>query len=314
MKKLTSMLNSPTKIACFATCIIVVAAIVLITTVQAGAKINENKVIGMDKGVNVALNDANVKLEDAKNLTSHYDTEDGNAVYEIKFTAGGYDYEYVIKASDGKILEADRDASNKTTSSSPSNKQESTETDVKDSASNNSTITAAKAKSIALNHAGISESNATFVTVEQDYEDGILVYEVEFYSENVEYDYEIDATTGAIRSFDKDIENYSIPSNKQESSSNNTSTKPSSNYIGIDKAKSIALNDAGVSASSVTFTKAKLDRDDGTKVYEIEFFTNEKEYEYEINATTGKIVDKDVEVNDDIAEHDDDDDDDEWDD
>ena len=77
---------------------------------------------------------------------------------------------------------------------------------------------------------------------------------------------------------------------------------PSSNYIGADKAKSIALKDAGLSSSSVTFTKAKLDREDGVRVYEIEFFTSDKEYEYEINASSGKIRDKDVEFNDDFDE------------
>ena len=153
----------------------------------------------------------------------------------------------------------------------------------------------------------------SFVKAEKDYEDGVLVYEVEFYSGNTEYDYEIKAATGEILSFDKDIENYTIPSNTSDNSGKNTtSSKPSSSYIGIDKAKSIALKDAGLSASSVTFTKAKLDREDGIRVYEIEFFTRDMEYEYEINATSGKIRDKDIEFNDDWD--DDDWDDDDWDD
>ena len=98
-------------------------------------------------------------------------------------------------------------------------------------------------------------------------------------------------SNGEIISYDKDIENYSIPSKNSGSSQT-----PSSNYIGADKAKSIALKDAGLSSSSVTFTKAKLDREDGVRVYEIE------EYEYEINASSGKIRDKDVEFNDDFDE------------
>ena len=104
-------------------------------------------------------------------------------------------------------------------------------------------------------------------------------------------------SNGEIISYDKDIENYSIPSKNSGSSQT-----PSSNYIGVDKAKSIALKDAGLSSSSVTFTKAKLDREDGVRVYEIEFFTSDKEYEYEINASSGKIRDKDVEFNDDFDE------------
>ena len=56
----------------------------------------------------------------------------------------------------------------------------------------------AKAKSIALNHAGVSESKAYDMDVELDDEDGKLVYEIEFKSGNMEYDYEIDAASGTI--------------------------------------------------------------------------------------------------------------------
>ena len=55
----------------------------------------------------------------------------------------------------------------------------------------------------------------------------------------------------------------------------------------------------------MTFTKAKLDREDGVRVYEIEFFTQDKEYEYEISATDGTIRSKDIERNDDFDDDDD---------
>lgn len=297
MKKITTMLNSPAKIAGFAVCAVLLIGLIVFGTIQASAGINENKTIGMDKGVNVALQDAGFKAENVSNLSAHYDTEDGTSVYEVSFTANGFDYEYVIKASNGKILEADRDAV-----------KESESKDVKaekpaksETASSEDGISLKEAKSIALKHAGISSSAATFVKTEKDYEDGIQVFEIEFYSGNTEYDYEIRVSNGEIISYDKDIENYSIPSKNSGSSQT-----PSSNYIGVDKAKSIALKDAGLSSSSVTFTKAKLDREDGVRVYEIEFFTSDKEYEYEINASSGKIRDKDIEFNDDF--------DDEWDD
>ena len=40
----------------------------------------------------------------------------------------------------------------------------------------------------------------------------------------------------------------------------------------------------------LTFTKAKLTTEDGIKVYDVEFRTTDTEYEYEINAKTGKII------------------------
>ena len=296
MKKITTVLNSPTKIALFAICCVLIISIVAFAAVQASAGVNANKTLGMDKGVNIALNDAGLRAEDVSDLSAHYDTEDGIAVYEVKFTSGGYEYDYQIKASDGTILEADRDALKQSgTNKTPAVKDKTEQTGA-DGAANNGKITKAKAKEIALAHAGVSASKATFVEVKLDKEDGVQVYEVEFYSGSTEYDYEIHAKTGEILSFDKDIEDFSIP---KKDTSGTEKTKPASDYIGVDKAKSIALNNAGLAASSVTFTKAKLDREDGVRVYEIEFCTSTKEYEYEINAKTGKILDKDVEALDD---------------
>ena len=72
-------------------------------------------------------------------------------------------------------------------------------------------ISADKAKKIALGDAKLAEKDVTFVKVELEFENNRLVYDVEFYSGNVEYDYDIDAVSGAIVSADKDIENYVIP-------------------------------------------------------------------------------------------------------
>ena len=69
-------------------------------------------------------------------------------------------------------------------------------------------------------------------------------------------------------------------------------------YIGANKAKEIALTHAGVSASKADFIKAKLDKDDGKRVYEVEFYQGTMEYEYTIDAYTGKILEWDMEYDD----------------
>ena len=63
----------------------------------------------------------------------------------------------------------------------------------------------------------------------------------------------------------------------------------------MDQAKSIALKHAGLSAAEVSFTKAKLEKDDGLRKYEIEFIKGSTEYEYEIDAATGSVLEYDVE-------------------
>ena len=63
----------------------------------------------------------------------------------------------------------------------------------------------------------------------------------------------------------------------------------------MGQATSIALKHAGLSAAEVSFTKAKLEKDDGLRKYEIEFIKGSTEYEYEIDAATGSVLEYDVE-------------------
>lgn len=153
-------------------------------------------------------------------------------------------------------------------------------------------ISADKAKKIALGDAKLAEKDVTFVKVELELEDNKLVYDVEFYSGNVEYDYDIDAVSGAIVSADRDIENYVIPAQP----SAEAPTKAQASEISVEKAKQIALSHAGV--GSARFTKAKIDYENGVKVYEIEFKVGNMEYEYDINVVNGAIVSSSAEIDD----------------
>ena len=69
-------------------------------------------------------------------------------------------------------------------------------------------------------------------------------------------------------------------------------TEKVSESIDMETAKEIALKDAGVSAEAISYSSAKLDWDDGRQVYEVDFFVNEIEYEYEILASSGSILKK----------------------
>ncbi len=168
--------------------------------------------------------------------------------------------------------------------------------------SNNGVITKKKAREIALKDAGLKESEVIFVEQKLDSEKGKKVYEIEFYHDSTEYDYEIDANTGKILSSDLDIEDYDIPveSKKNETSSKNNST--SQNVIGVDKAKKAALQVAGVKSADAKFSKTELDNDDGKKYYEIEFKAKGYEYDYKIDAKSGAVLKSDKEKDDDYVE------------
>ena len=68
----------------------------------------------------------------------------------------------------------------------------------------NAKITSDKAKEIALNHANLSQNQVSYINAYLDYDDGIQVYDVSFYVNDVEYSYEINAQNGNIVSYERD--------------------------------------------------------------------------------------------------------------
>lgn len=144
-----------------------------------------------------------------------------------------------------------------------------------------------RAKAIALSDAGLSAASVTFTEAKQDFDDGVPNYDLDFYTATHEYDYEINAQTGAIMDKSVDVNEHAVRETKPVETA-------ARGFIGVDRAKSIALGHAGVSASSVSFSKAKLDDDDGRGVYEIEFYVGNTEYDYKIDAYSGGIIEYDI--------------------
>ena len=154
--------------------------------------------IGTDKAMDIAAA-AFGKASTAKMAYSEVDPEldESPAHYEVEIRSQtGEEFEYKIDAYTGAILESKREAA------------DGTEVPVvqpsKPAASGD--IGYAKAKSVALNHAGVSESKAYDMDIELDDEDGRLIYEVEFKSGNMEYSYEINAATGAILKHEAELD------------------------------------------------------------------------------------------------------------
>lgn len=145
-------------------------------------------------------------------------------------------------------------------------------------------ISESKAKQIVEENAKVS--SPTYKKVELDYDDGKMVYELEFIKDSREYEYELNALTGEI--LKKEIEYHEKTSTQNQVSSQNTDS------INISQAdvKDIAMKNAGV--SSVTNYRSELDYDDGVQKYDIEFVSGTKKYEYTIRASDGAILDKEV--------------------
>ncbi|NLO08485.1 MAG: hypothetical protein GX129_01255 [Clostridiales bacterium] len=202
------------------------------------------------------------------------------------------------KSADSTAVQPTKSVSKKNTTNANQNKVDSKNnaakpvTNKQQVATNQITLDVAKAKALA--DAGATPSSVTYTQAELDYDDGIAVYDIEFYTSKNEYEYEINATSGKVH--DKSatmLENNT--GNKQGRTDESKSKDNSSTYIGLDKAKAIAVNHAGFSISDVTFSKAKLDTDDGNTVYEIEFYKDGIEYEYKMDASSGNILEYDTE-------------------
>ena len=138
-------------------------------------------------------------------VTAEVDSEldESPAHYEVELYTAWGEFEYLVDAYTGKVLSGQKDLLTTASTPNETTKPSDQKPDPSGTAQN---IGYAKAKSIALNHAGVSENEAYDMDIELDNEDGILVYEVEFKSGNMEYDYEINAATGAILKHESELD------------------------------------------------------------------------------------------------------------
>ena len=205
------------------------------------------------------------------------DTDDGQKVYEVDILNGDYEYEVEVLASTGAILKTKKKA---VTDADPGNQPDPGQQ-----------VSLAKAKEIAAADAGLAVADVTFTEAKLDREDGVLVYEIAFYTATYEYEYEINASTGGICSREQ-------KKLKQTGNGDPGSTENPDYAISLEEAKSIAASHAGFSLSEVRFKEAEQDWEDGQLVYEITFIKDSMEYEYEIDAITGKILDYEWDLDD----------------
>ncbi len=221
--------------------------------------------ITLEEAKNTALSHAGIAASEASFTKTKLDYDDGREEYDIEFTAADYKYEYEIDAESGKVLSNSKEMRIKQTESTAAGR-----------------ITLEEAKNTALSHAGIAASEASFTKTKLDYDDGREEYDIEFLSDDYEYEYEIDSQSGAVLS------------NSKEARKRQT-ISAAEGRLTLDDAKNAALAHAGVSASDATFTKTKLDYDDGREEYDIKFYVGGWKYEYTIDAVTGEIIEFDME-------------------
>lgn len=262
---------------------LVVCAAVLLMSVMAGCgqQSSQAEYIGIDAAKAIALESAGVSKATASFSTAGLDKKNGMEFYAVDFTADGKSYEYDIDAVTGVVID-----SNTPQGGGASQTMQLSVTDGQDAANpasgqgggtgSTAAVTETQAREIALADAGLTAEQVTFIKSKLDYDDGRQSYDVEFYTaDNVEYDYEIDASTGAILSYDLDAEGYAPPTS-------------GGTAISSDQAKQIALAEVpGATASDIY--EFEVDRDDGRLEYEGTIYYSGVEYEFTIDGYSGAI-------------------------
>ena len=248
---------------------------------------SEKGYIGEAKAKTVALERAGVTERELLLYKIGMDTHNGTMVYDVEFTTDSYEFDCDVNAKTGEIVKFEKEYNGvaPAVSAQPDTAQPNTNQTAGE-------ITVEEAKTIALNHAGLTADAVTFVKAKQDYDDGRLVYEIEFVTSSgngyLEYDYEIDAATGNILGYDYDAESYTPQPM--------TTTPGTATGALIDEAtaKLTAVNQVpGASTSDIY--EWKLDYDDGRWEYEGKIIYNQMEFEFTIDAATGAVIEWDVE-------------------
>ena len=250
--------------------------------------------IGIDAAKAVALEAAGVAEDDAVFSTAGLDKRNGMDYYAVDFTAGGQSYEYDIDAVTGVVIDS---SSGGGTAETPAAGDDGGTASAPAAASPSpsagqttggqaaaTAVTEEQARETALSHAGLTADQVTFVRSKLDRDDGRLMYDVEFYtSDYKEYDYEIDASTGEILSYDYDAEGYSYQPNATPGTA-----------ITAEQARAIALAEVPGAAESDIY-EFETDRDDGRLEYEGKIIYNNTEYEFTIDGYSGAIREWDAE-------------------
>lgn len=247
--------------------------------------------IGAESAKRIALEAASLAEREVSSINTDMGTRDGLDYYQVRFEADGQSYQYDIDALTGTVISAEGPGGTggvQTGTAEPGLPQgtdnpgpgtdsfvQSPGTAAPAASGSPGYIGEEEARRIALEHAGLEESQVTFVHSLLEFDDGQWEYDVEFYTANYEeYDYEIDAYTGAVISFDYDAEYYSPPGG--------------SSAITAEQARQTALAQVPGAAES-DIRKFEVDDDDGILLYEGKIIYDGMEYEFEIDAYSGFI-------------------------
>ncbi len=238
----------------------------------------------------IVFNHAGVNANDVREFEIELDDEHGIWVYEVEFKAGNIEYDYVVNAVTGEIIKSETEVDDDPTAAPGTPRPTAQPTQQPGS----EFLSEDEIRAIVFNHAGVNANDVREFEIELDDEDGIWVYEVDFKAGNIEYDYVVNAVTGAIIRVETEIDDDPTAAPGTPRPTAQPTQQPGSELLSEDEIRAIVFNHAGVNANDVREFEIELDDEDGIWVYEVEFESGRHEYSYEVNALTGEIIDYEI--------------------
>lgn len=248
----------------------------------------------------MALENAGVAESDVIVYKVMWEFNNGRDQYDISFLIPGQTkYEYEIDMETQKILKSDTEAWDADDDLEYAGLKADANTDPDESVK-----ALGKAIETALADAGVNGSDAVIYQSGSDFENGKHVFVVSFFlTGQTKYEYDIDAETGAVLARDQerweaddDLEYEAL---LNPGSRSDAGAADASGALTDTDAAAIAIKDAGFSESDVTVTECRKELDDGIEKFSVTFRTADgAEYEYDIDAASGSILEKDMEYDD----------------
>ncbi len=226
------------------------------------------KYIGRDTALSLALASLNADRESIRELDIEldYDSRLKAMVYEIEFNSGKTEYEFMIHAVSGEILER------------------KTETD-DDVITPSVEISEKDALTIALRDADLTKESVR--DLETELEGGL--WNIEFETADTEYEYKIDAKSGEIKHKDTEQKRIDPPVTDPP-----VTNPPAPEKLSMEEALEVALRDAGLTKTNVRDIDIELENG----VWSVDFETDGIEYEYKIDPASGAVLQKHTETRD----------------
>lgn len=248
--------------------------------VSVTGKASAKEYIGEERAKKIALDHAGVAEKDTRKLEVELDYDDGRMVYEVEFHLGNNEYDFEIDAKSGRILEFKSKVKGEPT---------------KPPAQTGQYIDQDKAEEIALAHTGLGRSAVRMLETGMERKQNRVFYEIEFEHGNEKYEYKIEAESGAI--IEVEVERIKGGNgNSSPPATTQGTIKKQGEYIGAGRAEEIALNHAGLKRSQVRSFEIELKDSKSPPYYEVEFKYGGFEYEYEIHAASGRILEFEKEI------------------